>query len=265
MPALGIAESLRRVPAAAICSTASRIACGPTEQFSPITSAPHASSARATPADHHLRDHRHRRVHVAGGADGLLDLDQVAERLEDHAVGAALAQRGDLLGERRPCLLARGRTVGLDPHAERPDRAGHEHRAAATRPVGRLAGQLGAAPVDRLDLRLEPVVGELEAVGAEGVSLERLGARGRVRRMDRPDQLGSPEAELVVALIDEHPAGVELGPHRPVEQHEVRGVDQAGEGGLAVGHEGEGGAFRGASARPAGSAGLLYLIIRISG
>ncbi len=43
MPALGCAESLRCVTAA-IFSSASRMTAGPTEQLSPITSAPHSSS-----------------------------------------------------------------------------------------------------------------------------------------------------------------------------------------------------------------------------
>ena len=47
MPAFGCAESLRDV-ARVMCSTASRIVCGPTEQLRPMTSAPHPSSARAT-------------------------------------------------------------------------------------------------------------------------------------------------------------------------------------------------------------------------
>ena len=47
MPAFGCALSLRFVTAA-MRSIASRIACGPTEQLRPMTSAPHSSSVRAT-------------------------------------------------------------------------------------------------------------------------------------------------------------------------------------------------------------------------
>ena len=47
IPALGCALSFRRVTAT-IRSMHSRMICGPTEQFSPMTSAPQWSSARAT-------------------------------------------------------------------------------------------------------------------------------------------------------------------------------------------------------------------------
>ena len=46
MPAFGCALSFLRV-SGAIFSMASRMICGPTEQFRPMTSAPHASSERA--------------------------------------------------------------------------------------------------------------------------------------------------------------------------------------------------------------------------
>ena len=46
MPAFGCADSLR-VVTVAMRSIASRIVCGPTEQFSPITSTPQRSSTRA--------------------------------------------------------------------------------------------------------------------------------------------------------------------------------------------------------------------------
>ena len=47
MPAFGCALSFFRVTVA-IFSTASRIACGPTEQLRPTMSAPQPSSVRAT-------------------------------------------------------------------------------------------------------------------------------------------------------------------------------------------------------------------------
>jgi hypothetical protein len=111
---------------------------------------------RSSPTGH-LRDHRHRRVDVAGGADGLLDLVQVAERLEDHAVGAAWPQRGDLLAERRRGLLARRRAVGLDAHAERAHGAGDEHRPPARRRVAASRATSAPRRLIALGLRLEPV------------------------------------------------------------------------------------------------------------
>jgi hypothetical protein len=217
--------------------------------------------------DGHLGEHGHGGVDVARGEDGLLDLVQIAERLEDHAVGAAVPERGDLLAEERPGLVASRGAVGLDAHAERADGPRHEHRhpRAALRPrvgVGRLARQFGAAPVDGAHLPLEPVLRELEPVGAERVRLQHLGPGRGVRRVQAAHELGGPQGQLVVALVDEHAARIELGSHGAVEQHDLGGVQQAVEGGAAVGH-GAGGTRAGT--RPIRLAGLLYLIIRING
>jgi hypothetical protein len=55
--------------------------------------------------------------------------------------------------------------------AERPDRAQHEDVAAHA--LAHVTRQLGPAQVDLAHPRLEPVYAQLEAVGAEGVRLDR--------------------------------------------------------------------------------------------
>jgi len=52
-----------------------------------------------------------------------VDLVQIAERLEDESVHAAGEQARYLAREQRLGLLARGGAEGLDPDAERADRA----------------------------------------------------------------------------------------------------------------------------------------------
>src|ERR1700757_2360151 len=97
MPAFGWALSFRRVRGA-ILSMHSRIVCGPTEQLSPMTSAPHPSSACPTTSgvapkrcaavdpDGHLCDNWKRGRGQARRPDGLLHLVQIGERFEDDAV-----------------------------------------------------------------------------------------------------------------------------------------------------------------------------------
>ena len=119
-------------------SIASRIVCGPTEQLSPMTSAPNRSRLRAissggTPygrppidPDRHLRDDRHAGVDVACCENGLLHLIEIRERLDDEAVGAAFGQRLHLLAKHRARLVAARGAVGLDADAERSDGARDE-------------------------------------------------------------------------------------------------------------------------------------------
>jgi hypothetical protein len=74
-------------------------------------------------------------------------------------------------------------------------------------------------PVDLADVSGEAVGAELEAVGAERVGLDHLGAGRDVLLVDRPDEVGVGEVQLVEATVHEHAAGVEHRPHRPVEDH----------------------------------------------
>jgi hypothetical protein len=178
MPALGIAESLRDVTGA-ICSTASRIVCGPTEQLSPITSAPHASSARATSAGVAPYGVRRSTPTVICATTGIAGSTSRAARMACSISSRSpnvsrmtqsappVAQRGDLLAEERARLVAAVGRTGSMRTPERAHGAGDEHRPPRARRVGGLARQLGAAPVDRRHLRLQPVLRELEPVGAE--------------------------------------------------------------------------------------------------
>ena len=71
----------------------------------------------------HLRDDRQVR-HAAHGVDRGADLVQVAERLEDEQVDAAVGERLRLLAEILARLVDAGLAPRLDADAERPDRAG---------------------------------------------------------------------------------------------------------------------------------------------
>ena len=141
MPAFGCALSLRRV-CGAIFSMQSRIVCGPTEQLSPMTSAPSASSACTTSSGDAPYGVRQSAPIVicamiglsgatdARGANRLLDLLEIAERLEDEQIDAAFDETFDLLAEEFARFVLARRTVRLEAHAERADGAGDERAIA---------------------------------------------------------------------------------------------------------------------------------------
>ena len=79
--------------------------------------------------------------------------------------------------------------------AERADRAGDQHVPA--RHVTGLARETHGRRVDRLELVLEQLRGELAPVGAERVGLDQLGACADVARVDGDDALGRPEVRLL--------------------------------------------------------------------
>ncbi len=106
-----------------------------------------AVGAQAIDADRHLRDDGHAGVNVACRENGLLDLVEIGERLDDEAVRAALRERRHLLPKQRARFVAARGAVGLDAHAERPDGARHEAVLA-----GGLARQLGRSPIELRDL-----------------------------------------------------------------------------------------------------------------
>ena len=91
-------------------------------------------------------------------------------------------------------MLARVEHLQL---AERPDRAGDQHVTAGD--VACLAGQADARRVDRLELVLEQLPGQLAAVGAEGVRLDQLGAGPDVARVHRDHALGCAQVRLLGA------------------------------------------------------------------
>ena len=110
----------------------------------------------------------------------VLHLEDRRERLEDDRVDAGEHERVDLLGEREPGEPALGGARDAELHAGRADGAG-DVRAVA----GRRARELDAGAVDRGRLLDEPVPRERDAVGAERVGLDQLGAGVRRSRGGR--------------------------------------------------------------------------------
>ena len=140
LPAFGCADSCS-VVTAAIRSIVSSIGAGPTAQLTPMIVAPRRLELRREPLrrravervavllGRHLRDDRQIR-HAAHRVDRRADLVQIAERLEDEQIDAAVGERLRLLAEvrraprrRRSCPTARcGRRADRSRRRRRPDR-----------------------------------------------------------------------------------------------------------------------------------------------
>ena len=175
----------------------------------------------AIDTDRHLRHDGEGRRDGSRGPDRLLDLQQIAECFDDEEIDPPLGQPLHLLAENRERFLRAGRAVRFDAHAEWPNGACDECTV-----IGRFAcdGRRGA--IDLSHLCLEPVLRELQPIRAEAVRLEHLRPRLHVRLVDVAHELRCSQAQLIVALVDEHALSIEHRAHRAVEEHDPARVEQ---------------------------------------
>ena len=149
---------------------------------------------------------------AAHRVDRRADLVQIAEGLEDEEVDAAVDERLRLLAEVVARLVDAGLAPRLDADAERPDCAGHvrARSSAACRAI------LAPCCVDRVQLVGEPERAELDAVGAERVGLDDVGAGANVFLVHLGHQIRLRDVQGVEALVDEDALRVQHRPHRAV-------------------------------------------------
>ena len=170
----------------------------------------------------HLRDDR-QVADAAHRVDRGAHLVQVAERLEDEQVDAAVDQRLRLLAEVLARLVDAGLAPGLDADAERADRAGD---------VGLLARRVARNPrplfVDRVQPVGEAERSELDAVRAEGVGFDHVRAGADVLLVHLGHQIRLGDVQRVEALVDEDALRVEHRAHRAVAHEDalVQGVSE---------------------------------------
>ena len=131
-------------------------------------------------------DDRQRRD-AAYGRDRGEQLVEVVERLDREEIDAAALEEARLLGEDRLAILG-GTTEGAD-------RAGDEHVRAGD--LAGIACDLDGRLVDRRDLVLEVVLGELAPVRAERVRLDDVGSGADESQMEREDALGRAHVRLL--------------------------------------------------------------------
>ena len=142
------------------------------------------------------------------GEDRGLGVERVEDRLHQEQVGAAVDQARGLLGVRLHELLEAGVAEArvVDVGRDRGGAVGRAQTAGdVARPVGLgvgdrvrgLAGQPGRLEVQLVGEVLHAVVGLGDALGAEGVRRDDVGAGLEVLAVDGPDDVGLAQAEQV--------------------------------------------------------------------
>ena len=166
--------------------------------------------AVAVVLDRHLRDDRQLRDAAHRGNRGA-DLVQIAEGLQNEEVDAPFDERLRLLPEVRFGLVGAHLAPRLDAHAEWP------HGARHVRLIARgLLRDARAFDIDLAHLVAQTERPQLDAVGAERVGLEHVGAGADVVLMDLRHRVGRHDVQRVEAAVDEHALRVEHRPHRAV-------------------------------------------------
>ena len=176
------------------------------------------------------RDHHHDRQIGRGFLRRQQRFARLVQRrhgLDDEHVHARIDQRANLLGKCGARLIEPGFAQRLQPHAQRPDGARHPGLASLLFfQVGNgLLGEPHAGGVDLGHFAGQSVARQPEAVGAERVGLQNLGAGLQVVFVDGQDQPGIGEIQLVVAAVDEDAAGIQNRAHGAVGEHGRAGED----------------------------------------
>ena len=143
-------------------------------------------------------------------------LHQIGERLHDERVHSALDEPFRLLAERGARLVRLDGSKRREVFPERTDRAEDEHVAAHA--LADVPCEPGAAPVDLANASRQAVHSELEAVGAEGVGLDAVGARRDVLGMDALHELRVIDAQDVEACVQGHATRIEHRAHGAIAE-----------------------------------------------
>src|SRR5262249_22563490 len=145
------------------------------------------------------------------GVDRGADLVEIAKRLEDEQVDAAVEERPPLLAEVLARLVDAGPPPRLDPYPQRSNRS-RDVRLVARR----MARDLRRLLVDRVQPIGEAERSELDAVRAERVRLDDVGAGPDAFLVHFGAQIRLRQVQRVEALVDEDALRVEHRPHRAV-------------------------------------------------
>ena len=221
------------MPRSPIDASASRQPCGPAPQLTPIASTSNAASAAAAAAgvvpsgraisSPNVREATMGRSAAACRASSMA----IARWSSDENVSSMNrstppSSRPSMASRNAPRTWAR---IEVDEvagrGAERTDGPGDQDVAAGH--VAGLPGDLGAAPRQPAGLVGEPVRREADPVRPERRGLDQVSARREVLAMDRADQLGSREDQLVERGTLRDPAREQQRAHRAVGQQRPLG------------------------------------------
>ena len=170
----------------------------------------------------HLRDDRQVR-YASHRVDSGTHLVQVTKRFEDEELDAAFGERRRLLAEIFARFVDAGFAPRFDADAERPYRA-RDVRAI----VRRVTRDSRALCVDRVESVGQAERSKFDAVRAECIRLDDIGARTNVFLMDFRDEIRLRHVQRIEALVDEHALRVQHRAHRAVadEHAVVEGVQE---------------------------------------
>ena len=149
--------------------------------------------------------------HAPHGVDRRADFVEIAEGLEDEQIDAALHERMGLLAEEFACFVEAGLPPRLDADAQRADRPGDVRVLQR-----RMARDLRALCVDRVEPLGKAERAQLDAVRAERVGLDNVGAGTDVFLVHLGHEIGLRDVQRVEAFVDEDALRIEHRPHRAV-------------------------------------------------
>ena len=166
--------------------------------------------------DRHLRHDRQRR-HATNCRNRRPHLVQIAKRLEDKQVDAALDQCLGLLAEVRLGFVGPHLAPWLDADTERTDGSGHVRLVAC-----RLTGDTRAFDVDLAHTIPKAERPQLDSVRAERVGLQDVRSRPDVVLVDFRHGVGRHDVDRIEAAVDEDALCVQHRPHRAIaDEHTI--------------------------------------------
>jgi len=174
-----------------------------------------------------------------GGGGDFGDVE-IELGLDEDGVDAAIDEAADLfrVGEKEGVVIDVAEGDGFGAGA---DGAGDEARLAVGEAGGGAFGDLDGGDVHFVGAVFEAELGEDDAVGAEGVGFDAIGAGGVVTGVDFLDDIGAGEDEeidavfLVPEIFEGEVEGEDLGAHAAVEDHDAV-FEEIEEGGIAGFH-----------------------------
>ena len=157
--------------------------------------------------DDTLRTARNRRPHFV----------QIAKRLEDEQVDAALDQCLGLLAEVRLGFIGAHLAPWLDADTEGTDGSGHVRLVAC-----RLAGDARTFDVDLVHTIAKAERPQLDSVRAERIGLQDVRARPDVVLVDFRHGVGRHDVQRIEAAVDEDALCIQHRPHSAVaDEHTI--------------------------------------------
>ena len=186
-----------------------------------------AVEAVALVVDGHHHQHGQFRGDFARGRQRLASLVQGGHGLDAEHIHASLGEGANLLDKSLSCFVQAGLTQRFEAHSQRADGACNPRLPCLLflEVIDGLTGQLYPGGIDLGHIAGQTVASQPETIGAKGVGLDKLGAGLQVLLVNRQDQAGVGEVQLVVTAVDEDAAGVEDSAHGSIGEDWAVGED----------------------------------------